>query len=192
MKPLHIGTALALTLLLSALAATAQTRLNANQIATSLQGVSQLSLNAAAMRQAALDNIRQHPGENAVGRALLYPQLEQQAQFTIEINFNFNSDVIRPESYHAVGLMADSLHHPVLLGYKFLIIGHTDAVGGREYNLKLSQRRAEAIRQALIQPFGVSPARLEAVGLGEEQLRDPAHPDAAVNRRVQLINIGRQ
>jgi len=192
MKPLHIGTALALTLLLSALAATAQTRLNANQIATSLQGVSQLSLDAAAMRQAALDNIRQHPGENAVGRALLYPQLEQQAQFTIEINFNFNSDVIRPESYHAVGLMADSLHHPVLLGYKFLIIGHTDAVGGREYNLKLSQRRAEAIRQALIQPFGVSPARLEAVGLGEEQLRDPAHPDAAVNRRVQLINIGRQ
>jgi len=190
MKPRHICTALALTLLLSAPAATAQTRLNANEIATSLQGVSQLS--GAAMRQAALDNIRQHPGENAVGRALLYPQLDQQAQFTIEINFNFNSDVIRPESYHAVGLMADSLHHPVLLGYKFLIIGHTDGVGNREYNLKLSQRRAEAIRQALIQPFGVSPARLEAVGLGEEQLRDPAHPDAAVNRRVQLINIGRQ
>jgi len=86
--------------------------------------------------------------------------------------------------------MADALHHPVLLGYKFFVIGHTNAVGGREYNLKLSQRRAEAIRAALINPFGVDPARLEAVGLGEEQLRDPLHPDSQINRRVQLINIG--
>lgn len=190
MKTLSLCAALALTLM--APPAHAQARLNANQIATSLAGVGVAGLDAAAMRRMALENIRSHPGENAVGRARLFPQLEKQAQFTIEINFNFNSDVIRPESYHAVGLMADALHNPVLLGYKFLVIGHTDAVGSREYNLKLSQRRAEAIRLALIQPFGVSPARLEAVGLGEEQLRDPAHPDAAANRRVQLINIGRQ
>jgi len=138
------------------------------------------------------DSSRYWPKESyAAGRAQLFPQLEKLAQFTIEINFNFNSDVIRPESYHAVGLMADALHNPVLLGYKFLVIGHTDAVGKREYNLQLSQRRAEAIRIALIKPFGVDPSRLEAVGLGEEQLRDPAKPDSAANRRVQLINIGR-
>jgi len=43
----------------------------------------------------------------------------------------------------------------------------------------------------LINPFGISPARIEAVGLGEEQLLKPAAPEAAENRRVQLINIGR-
>jgi len=151
----------------------------------------QFELTAASLRQAALENIRNNPGQNALNRPLLFPQLENQAQFTIEIVFDFNSAAIRPESYRAVGSMADALHHPILLGYKFLVIGHTDAVGGREANLKLRQRRAEAIRNALIDPFGVNSARLEAVGLGEEQLRDPRHPDSQINRRVQLINIGR-
>src|SRR6266700_2741305 len=40
--------------------------------------------------------------------------------------------------------------------------------------------------------IGVNSGVLDAVGLGEEQLQDPRHPDAAVNRRVQLINIGRK
>ena len=191
MKLHQIYTSAALALSLGLTTATAQTRLDSNEIAGSLQGVSQLSMTAASLRQAAMDNIRNNPGQAAVNRPLLLPELENQAQFTVEINFDFNSAAIRPESYRAVGSMADALHNPILLGYKFLVIGHTDAVGGREYNLKLSQRRAEAIREALINPFGVDPARLDAVGLGEEQLRDPTHPDSPRNRRVQLINIGR-
>jgi len=87
--------------------------------------------------------------------------------------------------------MADALYHPYLQGYCFLVVGHTDAKGSREYNLKLSQQRADAIREALVNPFGISSTRIEAVGLGEEQLLDPSKPDAAENRRVQLINIGR-
>ena len=46
--------------------------------------------------------------------------------------------------------MADALYSPYLQGYKFLIVGHTDAKGTREYNLKLSQQRADAIRDALM------------------------------------------
>jgi len=169
----------------------AQTRLTSTEIASSLHVVSQLGLTASGMREAAAMNIRNNPGQNPMGRPLLFPELEKQAQFTIEIEFDFNSAAIRPASYRGVGLMADSLRNPILYGYKFLVIGHTDAVGGREYNLRLSQRRAEAIRNALIDPFGINPAWLEAVGLGEEQLRDPRHPDSARNRRVQLINIGK-
>jgi OOP family OmpA-OmpF porin len=44
----------------------------------------------------------------------------------------------------------------------------------------------------LVDPFGVNPAVLEAVGMGEEQLRDPAHPTSGVNRRVQLVNVGKK
>lgn len=175
-------------------AAVADTRLNSSEIANSLQGVSngKLSLTAAAMRQAALDNIRNYPGQTAAAHPISFPELANLAQFTVEINFDFNSAVIRPESYRDVGAIADALHNPILLSYGFLVVGHTDAVGGREYNVNLSQRRAEAIRNALIDPFGVNPAVLDAVGLGEEQLRDPQHPTAAINRRVELINIGRK
>jgi OmpA-OmpF porin, OOP family len=173
----------------------ADTRLNSTQIESGLQVVSgsQLSLTAEQMRQGALDNIRNYPGQTPPpSHLLVFPQLDKLAQFTVEINFAFNSAAILPQSYRNVGAVADALHNPILLGYGILVIGHTDAVGTREYNLGLSQRRADAIRDALIDPFGVNPAVLLAVGLGEEALQDPQHPFAAVNRRVQLVNVGKR
>jgi OmpA-OmpF porin, OOP family len=110
--------------------------------------------------------------------------------FYVEILFDLNSDIIKPDSYRVLGAMADALHNPVLLGDQFLIVGHTDATGTRELNLELSQKRADAIRNALVGFFKVEPDRLKAFGLGEEQLKDPANPDSAVNRRVQLVNLG--
>jgi OOP family OmpA-OmpF porin len=136
--------------------------------------------------QAARDPSRQNP----LNRAPLFTQLDNLSQLTIAIEFDLNSARIKPHSYRAIGLMADALYHPVLYGYCFLIVGHTDVTGRREYNLKLSERRAQSVRQALANPFGISPARVEEVGLGEEQLLDPSHPKSGVNRRVQLINIG--
>jgi OOP family OmpA-OmpF porin len=193
MKPHHVYAVAALIFSAALTAATAQSQLNSSQMATSLAGVSntQLSLTGAQMRQAALDNIRDYPG-SLPPRPLSFPQMANLAQFVVEVEFDFNSSVIKPSSYRTVGAIADALHNPILLGYGFLVIGHTDSVGGRAYNIGLSQRRAEAIRNALIDPFGVNPGALDAVGLGEEQLRDPRHPTSGVNRRVQLINVGKK
>jgi outer membrane protein OmpA-like peptidoglycan-associated protein len=190
----QIGAVCALALAIAVTVAGADTRLNSGEIATSLAAVStsgKLDLTAAQMRQAVMDNIRNYPGA-LPPRALSFPQLANLAQFTVEINFNFNSAVIRPESYRNVGAVADALHNPILLGYGFLVIGHTDSVGGRVYNVGLSQRRAEAVVAALVNPFGVNPAILQPIGMGEEQLRDPKHPTSGVNRRVQLINVGKK
>jgi OmpA-OmpF porin, OOP family len=192
-KPHYICAVTGLIVAAALTAAVAQVPLSSGQMATSLAGVSntRLDLTAAQMRQAVLDNIRNYPGA-IPPRALSFPQLANLAQFTIEVDFDFNSAAIRPASYRAVGAIADALHNPILLGYGFLVIGHTDSVGGRQYNVGLSQRRAEAIVAALVDPFAVNPAVLEPVGLGEEQLRDPKHPTSAVNRRVQLVNIGKK
>ena len=195
MKPHQIYLALCLTLMAVLGAAVADTRLNSGQVANSLLGVSntRLAITAAELRQRAVANVQNFPGEvPPPGHLLVIPEFDKLAQFTVEINFDFNSAAIKPESYRDVGAIADALHNPILLGYGILVIGHTDAVGTRIYNLGLSQRRAEAIRTALIDPFGVNPAVLEAVGLGEEQLQDPKHPKAAVNRRVQLVNVGKR
>ena len=194
MKPHHISAVAAFTFALALTAAFAQNRLGSGQITNSLAAVSgnvRLDLTASQMRQAALDNIHNYPGP-IPPRPLSFPQLQNLAQFTVEVDFDFNSAVIKPSSYRTVGAIADALHNPILLGYGFLVIGHTDSVGGREYNIGLSQRRAEAISAALVDPFGVNPAILQPVGLGEEQLRDPAHPTSGVNRRVQLINVGKK
>ena len=187
----RILTALVAVALLS-LPAGAQTKLDRNEIINSLSGLpaSGHGVTAALLRQQALDNIAQYPGDNATTALPLSAQLAKLRQFNVEIVFDFDSATIRPESYETIGLMADALHHPYLLQYRFLVIGHTDAKGDRKYNLELSQKRADSIREALTTTFRVDPARLDAVGLGEEQLRDPADPYAQVNRRVQLINIG--
>jgi outer membrane protein OmpA-like peptidoglycan-associated protein len=167
--------------------------LSSGQLVSSLQNVESAptTISAAQLRQLVSQSFADPNRTARVNRAPLFGQLDQLAQFTIAIQFDFNSANIRPDSFRAVGLMADALYHPYLQGYRFLVIGHTDAKGGREYNLKLSQQRADAIRAALIDPFGISPARIEAVGLGEEQLLNAAKPEAAENRRVQLINIGK-
>jgi outer membrane protein OmpA-like peptidoglycan-associated protein len=111
-------------------------------------------------------------------------------QLNVEINFEYDSTAVVPESYRALGSIADALHHPLLLGFKFLIVGHTDSAGKPDYNLKLSQKRADAIKEILSTTFAVPANRLYAVGVGEEIPIDAADPKAAVNRRVQLINIG--
>jgi OOP family OmpA-OmpF porin len=184
----------ALILSVALTVAFADTRLSSGQITNSLAGVSdnsRLDLTAAQMRQAVMDNIQNYPGA-IPPHPLTFPQLANLAQFTVEINFDFNSAAIRPESYRSVGAIADALHNPILLGYGFLVLGHTDSVGGRMYNVGLSQRRAEAVIAALVDPFGINPAVMYPVGMGEEQLRDPAHPTSGVNRRVQLINVGKK
>ncbi|MEL6358078.1 MAG: OmpA family protein, partial [Bacteroidota bacterium] len=66
--------------------------------------------------------------------------------------------------------------------------GHTDHVGTEDYNLKLSQRRATAVRQALIE-MGIGEERLTAIGQGESApIADNSTPEGkAMNRRVEFI-----
>lgn len=181
----------ALTVALPATPTVAQNMLSTEQIVESLRGVErEATLNPQQLRDAALQNIKRNPGENAPKGVPMVNLMENLRQFNVEINFDFDSDRIKSDSYVAMGAIADALHTPYLLHQKFLIVGHTDARGTREYNLGLSQRRADAVREALVTTFRVPPESVQAVGLGEEDLRDPANPDAAVNRRVQLINTG--
>src|SRR5262245_22805577 len=167
-------------------------QLSSAKLVESLQGVETVAtaISAARLRQLAEQSINDPARAARVNRPPLTGDLEKLAQLTVAVQFDLNSARIRPDSFRTLGLMADSLYHPYLQGYRFLIVGHTDARGDRRYNLKLSQERAEAIRAALINPFGISPGRIEAVGLGEEQLLNSGNPEAAENRRVQLINIG--
>jgi flagellar motor protein MotB len=47
------------------------------------------------------------------------------------------------------------------------------------------------VREVLINTFKISPKRLQAIGLGEEQLLDAAHPTAAINQRIQVATVGK-
>jgi outer membrane protein OmpA-like peptidoglycan-associated protein len=146
-------------------------------------------LDVAALRQQALERIKAKADAVPLKRPPIAPQLLQLPQFTVEVQFDPDSPIIRPDSYRTLGRIADTLQNPALLAYGFLIVGHTESGGRRDNNLTLSQRRADSIRDVLITTFKISSKRLQAVGLGEEQLRDAARPAAPVNQRIQVISV---
>ena len=70
---------------------------------------------------------------------------------------------------------------------EIVIEGHADARGSAEYNKKLSEQRAHSVVKHLVTTHGVEAKSLKPLGMGKEHLKDPARPDAPVNRRVELV-----
>ena len=87
--------------------------------------------------------------------------------------------------------LGKALTHPDLAGSRFRIEGHTDTVGTRPYNQALSERRAGAVVEYLSRHFGVQPARLQAIGMGEDGLlvATPDQTPEPRNRRVHVVNL---
>ena len=70
---------------------------------------------------------------------------------------------------------------------EIVIEGHADARGSAEYNKKLSEQRAHSVVKHLVTAHGVEQKALKPLGMGKDFLKDPNHPDAPVNRRVELV-----
>lgn len=124
-------------------------------------------------------------------RPPIAPELAKLPTFGVDIAFDVDTPIILPESYQTVGRIADAMTHASLLPYTFLIVGHINSTGRRENNVLLSQRRADAVRDILINTFKIAPKRLQSVGLGEEQLLDPARPTAPVNDQLQIMTVAK-
>ena len=104
------------------------------------------------------------------------------------IQFDFDSARVKPESQQALANLAQALQSRELAGSKFAVEGHTDARGRADYNLKLSQQRADAVR-AFLAHHGVAEPRLAATGKGSSEPANTADPLAAENRRVRIVNV---
>jgi OmpA-OmpF porin, OOP family len=150
-------------------------------------------LDITALRQKVLDKSRSRARNEPEPskRPLMVPEILNLPSFTVGIDFDSDTPVVRPSSYEAVGRIADALVQANLLPYSFLIVGHTDSNGRREANVMLSQRRADAIRDALINTFKISSKRLQSLGLGEEQFIDQAHPTSPANLQIQIVTIAK-
>ncbi len=107
------------------------------------------------------------------------------ANATRIIYFDYDSYVIKPEFQSAIEAHARYLKEH--RASKVAVEGHTDERGGREYNLALGQKRAEAVRRAL-NLLGVPDTQVEAVSFGKEKPAAPgSNEDAwAKNRRDEI------
>lgn len=132
----------------------------------------------------------------AATRALSVPERTQLAEaasrkptLDMVIYFGLNSAKISPRSRATLEALGKALEDETLKDAAIMVAGHTDASGGSDYNQRLSERRAEAVRAYLSQNFNLDDSNFTVVGYGYERLKDPAAPTSGVNRRVQIVNL---
>ena len=99
-----------------------------------------------------------------------------------------NSDVIRPNSYTILKQIAESIQS---IDGNIKIVGHTDSDGNDTDNLVLSQKRAESVKRALVNEFGIDANKLSTEGKGESVPlnKNTNALEKAQNRRVEFIKI---
>ena len=130
-------------------------------------------------------------GVESEGAKALETALGQDKKVDIySIYFSFNSDKLRDESQPTLKDIAEVMRrHP---DWKLQVNGHTDAIGGDQFNLDLSKRRAAAVKGALVQQFKIGADRFNTSGFGRSQPKDTNDTleGRARNRRVELMRIG--
>lgn len=106
---------------------------------------------------------------------------------TLNIQFNTDSAVVKPEFFGEVKRVADFMvQYPRT---RMMIEGHTDSDGAASYNLRLSERRAQAVAKVLVERFGIPVIRLTAKGYGEQQplVANDSAKNKYCNRRVMAV-----
>lgn len=115
------------------------------------------------------------------------PALSERMTIDLEILFETDKSTVRPVYYaKTTELVAFMKQHPNAV---VTIEGHTDSRGQDDYNKALSQRRVNAVKEILINEFGVAPERINAIGYGESQPRASNDTEAGrqLNRRVVAV-----
>lgn len=111
-------------------------------------------------------------------------RFSSQDQVGVAIQFDLNSATIRPESIPQLQQICVFLNANATRGLN--LVGHTDTSGPAEYNLQLSNARANSVRNFLVTECGVGEQRLYSVGFGETLPLDFVAPTDPRNRRVEL------
>lgn len=117
------------------------------------------------------------------------PAVESDFSVAFRIQFAFDSVDLSGSAKSTLDRMADVLNHDLVRDKVIQIEGHADGTGSTNYNMELSQRRAETVARYLAQRHDVDTERLVLKAKGESELYNPQDPTDGVNRRVEFQNL---
>ncbi|QMV62032.1 outer membrane protein OmpA-like peptidoglycan-associated protein [Ectopseudomonas oleovorans] len=123
--------------------------------------------------------------EEVVVEEVVVAEPAEAVRVELDVKFDFDKAQVKQESYGDIKALADFMkQYPQT---STVVEGHTDSVGSDAYNQGLSERRASAVRDVLVNQYGVESGRVQAVGYGESRpVADNATADGrAINRRVE-------
>ena len=112
---------------------------------------------------------------------------ESQRSVDLTVPFARNSARLAAAAREQLDELGAALGGERLAPFSVGVYGHTDASGRAAYNQKLSQKRAAAVVQYLVQGFSLDPKRFRAAGYGEERLLEGIDADSPRHRRVEIV-----
>ncbi|MEY4766827.1 MAG: hypothetical protein RI907_3500 [Pseudomonadota bacterium] len=114
-------------------------------------------------------------------------QAARKPSASLLITFETASATLTPQARKQLDVVAAALRNDKLSEYNFNVEGHADPRGDHGGNLTLSQLRAEAVRNYLVNTQKIDPKRLKAQGKGDADVLNKANPAAEENRRVTIV-----
>jgi len=126
--------------------------------------------------------------EKEVKEQIVVVENEPVPSINLKVEFDYNSYIIRKESFAVLKELRIALNHEALLEKTIIIKGHTDSDGSDAYNLKLSLNRGLAVKNYLLGDFFINEDRLKVVGYGEAVPLVPniTPENKQLNRRVEI------
>jgi outer membrane protein OmpA-like peptidoglycan-associated protein len=104
---------------------------------------------------------------------------------TVLVTFARGSSSLTPDAKEFLAAVGKALKSKESLWTSVTIEGHTDVTGTRDVNERLSKERADVVKDYLAANFGLT--RIETIGRSSDQLKNPADPTGAVNRRIEFL-----
>ncbi|MDR2613108.1 MAG: OmpA family protein [Deltaproteobacteria bacterium] len=119
------------------------------------------------------------------------PDLADDApRLALNILFDFDKDTLTADDVRVLNTLGKAMTSPELAGRTFKLEGHTDAKGTVEYNIGLSQRRANRVQAFLMDNFGIGSWQLITEAYGKSRPLPNLDPENGRNRRVEIVNMG--
>jgi outer membrane protein OmpA-like peptidoglycan-associated protein len=138
-----------------------------------------------------VDTLRNRPTRSlSMGeRQQIATVAQERPRIDLEIKFDYNSANIAKAALADMDNLGKALSDPALKGGTFVLAGHTDAIGGEDYNQDLSSRRADSVKRYLMEKYNLAPDHLVTAGYGKTRLKNKDNPKAPENRRVEVVNM---
>jgi outer membrane protein OmpA-like peptidoglycan-associated protein len=121
--------------------------------------------------------------------ATVEQKLIEQGRVTLDVKFDFDKSIVKPIYYKEIQGVTDVLQkYPDM---KIVVEGHTCTIGGEKYNLKLSQRRADAIKTVMVKNFNIESDRITPKGFGYSRpiADNSTKAGRQLNRRVEAAVV---
>lgn len=126
-------------------------------------------------------------GQVTADAAYMMREIQTKGKVALYINFDVNSVKVKPEGEGVISEIAQLLQlNP---GLELYIVGHTDMQGAADYNLNLSQKRADEVMGKLVTEHGIAAKRLQSKGVGffAPLSSNDTEQGRSINRRVELV-----